>query len=103
MRPTSMSTSRMPLRLADGVTLYFARHGQTEANVEKRFSGYKDTPLTALGLEQAAQVGHILKRELGTAPGFAFVSSPLTRRCHHENRPPGDGPSRRRLCHRQPP
>jgi len=69
----------MPLSLRHGLTLYFARHGQTEANVEKRFSGYKDTPLTALGLEQAAQVGHILKRELGTAPGFAFVSSPLTR------------------------
>src|SRR3569833_782770 len=69
----------MPLSLRHGLTLYFARHGQTEANVEKRFSGYKDTPLTALGLEQAAQVGLILMRELGTASGFAFVSSPLTR------------------------
>ena len=58
---------------------YFARHGQTQANVERRFSGYKDTPLTALGLEQAAQVGRILKRELGMAEGYAFVSSPLAR------------------------
>jgi len=69
----------MNLRLAGGVTLYFARHGQTEANVEKRFSGFKDTPLTALGLEQAASVGHILKRELGMAVGFSFVASPLAR------------------------
>ncbi len=69
----------MALELPRGLTLYFARHGQTEANVEKRFSGYKDTPLTELGLTQAAQVGHILKRELGTADGFRFVSSPLTR------------------------
>jgi probable phosphoglycerate mutase len=69
----------MPLSLGEGLTLYFARHGQTEANVEKRFSGYRDTPLTRLGLQQAAQVGHILKRELGKAPGYQFVASPLAR------------------------
>jgi len=69
----------MTLALPQGVTLYFARHGQTQANVEKRFSGFKDTPLTLLGLDQAAAVGRILGRELGAAAGFAFVSSPLTR------------------------
>ena len=69
----------MQLELPKGLTLYFARHGQTQANVEHRFSGNKDTPLPALGLEQAAQVGHILKRELGTAPGYQFISSPLAR------------------------
>ena len=69
----------MAVELRDGLTLYFARHGQTQANVEHRFSGNKDTPLTVLGLEQAAQVGHILKRELGTAPGYQFISSPLAR------------------------
>lgn len=69
----------MTLALPAGVTLYFARHGQTVANVEKRFSGFKDTPLTPLGLEQAASVGHVLKRELGSADGFAFVASPLAR------------------------
>jgi len=69
----------MVLELPRGLTLYFSRHGQTQANVEKRFSGYKDTPLTELGLTQAAQVGHILKRELGAADGLHFVSSPLAR------------------------
>ena len=69
----------MTLRLADGLTLYFARHGQTQANLEKRFSGNKDTPLTALGLDQAADVGRILARELGDAAGYDFVSSPLAR------------------------
>ena len=69
----------MALELRPGLTLYFARHGQTEANVEKRFSGNKDTPLTPLGLGQAAQVGHILKRELGDARGYQFISSPLAR------------------------
>ena len=69
----------MQLELPKGLTLYFARHGQTQANVEHRFSGNKDTPLTALGLEQAAQVGRILKRELDTAPSYRFISSPLAR------------------------
>jgi broad specificity phosphatase PhoE len=69
----------MALELPKGLTLYFARHGQTQANVQKRFSGAKDTPLTVLGLEQAAQVGRILKRELGEAPGYQFISSPLAR------------------------
>jgi probable phosphoglycerate mutase len=69
----------MAFSLPDGLTLYFARHGQTRANVEHRFSGNKDTPLTPLGLEQAAQVGAILKREIGTASGYHFVSSPLAR------------------------
>lgn len=69
----------MAIELPAGLTLYFARHGQTEANVQKRFSGNKDTPLTPLGLEQAAQVGRILNRELGNASGWQFISSPLAR------------------------
>jgi len=78
MRPISpWCKSRMHLEA--GLTLYFARHGQTQANLQKRFSGNKDTPLTPLGLEQAAQVGHILKRELGDASGYQFISSPLAR------------------------
>jgi probable phosphoglycerate mutase len=71
--------ARPAIQLPTGLTLYFARHGQTEANVQKRFSGYKDTPITPLGLEQAAEVGRILKRELGGASGYQFISSPLAR------------------------
>ena len=50
----------MTLALAKGLTLYFARHGQTEANVKKQFSGVANTPLTPLGREQAKLVGEIL-------------------------------------------
>lgn len=71
----------MPLELACGLTLYFARHGQTEANLEKRFSGRKDTPLTPRGREQAHEIGEVLKRELGTKPAIACVASPLRRAC----------------------
>jgi probable phosphoglycerate mutase len=71
----------MPLELAAGLTLYFSRHGQTQANLEKRFSGKKDTPLTALGHEQAHEIGQVLKRELGVKPTIACVASPLKRAC----------------------
>ncbi len=60
-------------------TLYIARHGETQANIEHRFSGKKDTPLTARGLEQAHQIGAILRRELGVKPTLGFVASPLQR------------------------
>ena len=69
----------MSLRLRDGITLYFARHGETEANRQKRFSGRMDTPLTDKGRSQARAVGEILKREVGPRPPLAFVSSPLQR------------------------
>lgn len=35
-------------------TIYFVRHGQSEANVKRVFAGSWDAPLTALGKEQAA-------------------------------------------------
>jgi probable phosphoglycerate mutase len=69
----------MPLKLGAGLTLYFARHGQTQANLEKRFSGKKDTPLTALGHQQAHEIGEVLRRELGVKPSIACVASPLQR------------------------
>lgn len=79
MRQTLRSANKMRLELPPGLTLYFARHGQTVANLEQRFSGWKDTPLTALGREQAAMVGHALRAALGAAPGVQFVASPLQR------------------------
>ncbi|MGZ5921012.1 MAG: histidine phosphatase family protein [Rhizomicrobium sp.] len=69
----------MRLELKAGITLYFSRHGETEANREKRYSGRRDTPLTDKGRGQARAVGEILKREVGMRPQLAFVSSPLRR------------------------
>jgi probable phosphoglycerate mutase len=69
----------MTLRLPEGVTLYFARHGETEANAAQRFSGKKNTPLTPRGREQAHEIGRALRRGV---PGFAaldYVSSPFPR------------------------
>jgi len=69
----------MALELKQGLTLYLARHGETEANIQLRFSGKRDTPLTARGLLQARALGEILKREVGMKPKLDFVSSPLAR------------------------
>ena len=69
----------MPLKLRDGVTLYIARHGETVANIEKRFSGAKDTPLTGRGRAQAKIIGETLLEALGEKPQIGFVSSPLQR------------------------
>ena len=51
----------MALELKPGITLYFARHGETLANVEKRFQGRNDTPLTEHGRLQARMLasGHL--------------------------------------------
>lgn len=37
-------------------TIYLVRHGQTEFNVQKRTQGWKDSPLTKKGIEQAKKV-----------------------------------------------
>jgi probable phosphoglycerate mutase len=68
------------LRLRDGLTLYFCRHGETQANVEKRFQGRgSDTPLTAMGREQSRAVARLLRREVADPTSLRFVSSPLPR------------------------
>ncbi len=73
----------MALSVRPGLTLYFCRHGETVANVEKRFQGRtRDTALTPKGIEQARDIGRIVKHDV---PGFdrlAFVSSPLPRARH---------------------
>ncbi|HXJ02457.1 MAG TPA: histidine phosphatase family protein [Micropepsaceae bacterium] len=69
----------MALELKHGLTLHFARHGETIANVERRFQGRNDTPLTERGRDQARIVADILTRSLGGQPTQRFVTSPLPR------------------------
>ena len=42
-------------------TLYFVRHGESEANAAHRFSGRSDSPLTVRGHEQALAVAEALR------------------------------------------
>jgi len=70
----------MNLSLREGVRLYFCRHGETQANVEKRFQGLgTDTPLTATGREQSRKLALLIKRARPDFSSLSFVSSPLTR------------------------
>jgi broad specificity phosphatase PhoE len=57
------------------------RHGETQWNVERRFQGQKDSPLTERGRRQAQAMARLLK-DLVTRdphPAWRLVSSPLGR------------------------
>jgi probable phosphoglycerate mutase len=64
-------------------TLYFARHGQTDWNAERRLQGQREVPLNSLGRVQAAQCGTILRGMLARdgidAAKLDYVASPLGR------------------------
>jgi broad specificity phosphatase PhoE len=47
--------------LSDPTTLYFVRHGESEANAAGVFAGQTDSPLTAKGREQAKVVAKALR------------------------------------------
>jgi 2,3-bisphosphoglycerate-dependent phosphoglycerate mutase len=47
--------------------LVLLRHGQSQWNLENRFTGWVDVPLSELGKQEAAQAGKLLKAE-----GFQF-------------------------------
>lgn len=62
--------------------MYFVRHGQSQANVDKVFAGSQlDSPLTALGMQQAKATAQKLR---GKAIDV-IISSPL-KRAHHTAR-----------------
>jgi len=42
-------------------TIYLFRHGQTEFNRDKIFTGWLDSKLTSLGIDQAKVIGNLLK------------------------------------------
>lgn len=41
--------------------IYLFRHGQSENNLKKVFTGWSETPLTQLGIAQAQSLGEMLK------------------------------------------
>lgn len=45
----------------NNICVYFARHGQTEFNKQKRLQGWKDSPLSDAGKEHSREMGRALK------------------------------------------
>lgn len=56
-------------------TICLVRHGETDWNYTRRYQGWSDIPLNALGFEQA----EIVARVIGVEEWDAIVSSPLAR------------------------
>ncbi len=59
--------------------LIVIRHGQTNWNLEGRWQGGLDSPLTAKGEDQARAMGRLLARAAITADSHAAFVSPLGR------------------------
>lgn len=59
--------------------IYVLRHGQTVWNLEKRFQGSGNSPLTVLGRRQAAMQGAILNGQGVVARGLPVLASPQGR------------------------
>jgi len=53
--------------------LVLIRHGESTWNLENRFTGWTDVPLTATGVQQARQAGRLL-HEAGFEFGIAYTS-----------------------------
>ena len=63
------------------MTIFLIRHGETEWNRARRYQGWSDSPLTELGLAQAAAIGHRLAA-LPEAAAAEIVASPIGRARH---------------------
>lgn len=61
--------------MTDPTTFFFVRHGESEANVARRFSGRFDSPLTDAGRRQAVAVADAL----ADVPFDRIVATPLSR------------------------
>jgi broad specificity phosphatase PhoE len=64
------------------LTLYVIRHGQCEHNAAGWAAGQDDSPLTALGREQARANGRILGEVAGDVARLDYFASPLHRACN---------------------
>ena len=60
-------------------TIILLRHGETQWNIEGRYQGQLNSPLTQKGKQQAKENALKIERYLNSLNSFTFVSSPLGR------------------------
>jgi len=60
-------------------TIYLFRHGETEFNLQGRYQGELDSPLTEAGIQQVQQNARMLKSIISNPQDWKIVSSPLGR------------------------
>lgn len=65
--------------VVDYPTIILLRHGETKWNVEGRYQGQLDSPLTSKGKEQAKRNALKLKKHLEVERSYKLFSSPLGR------------------------
>jgi 2,3-bisphosphoglycerate-dependent phosphoglycerate mutase len=58
---------------ADKHTLVLVRHGESTWNLENKFTGWVDVPLSPKGHEEVIEAGKLIK-EAGIVPNVAFTS-----------------------------
>jgi broad specificity phosphatase PhoE len=63
------------------MTIFLARHGETQWNIERRHQGRLDSPLTRRGIAQARAIG-VRLRGLPEAAAAPIVTSPQPRARH---------------------
>ena len=80
-RPALAASSAEPMHAShlNDADIFLLRHGETVWNSERRVQGRLDSPLTALGMEQARRCGERLRPLLDPADGYRLISSPLGR------------------------
>jgi bisphosphoglycerate-dependent phosphoglycerate mutase len=69
------------MEIKSEIELFLVRHGETQWNVENRFQGQLDSPLTETGIRQAEQLG----KALAGIPFDDIISSDLGRAIHTAN------------------
>lgn len=77
--PTSTRLARRATLLPDGITLFIARHGQTDWNAIGRYQGHADTNLNDNGRAQARRNADALAEACPHVASLVFVASPLKR------------------------
>lgn len=72
-RLLSKKTVIPAFQIANKHTLVLVRHGESTWNLENKFTGWYDCPLSPKGLEEVTEAGKLVKAA-GIAPDVAFTS-----------------------------